>query len=67
MDDDELSSDQSASLRAVIAQERVTVAWYKHLIGITPNGPVERRLRALCAYHQAQIKRRQKELKTWKR
>jgi len=61
--DDELSSDQSASLRGIIAQERVTVAWYTHLIAITEPGALERRLRALRAFHRKEIKRRQEELK----
>ena len=63
MNDDELSSDQSASLRGIIAQERVTVRWYSHLIEITQPGAVERRLKALRAYHRSQIKRRLEELK----
>jgi hypothetical protein len=63
MTDDELSSDQAASLRGIIAQERVTVAWYTHLIEITAPGAFERRLRALKKYHQKQIKRRQEELR----
>jgi hypothetical protein len=62
-DDDELSSDQRASLRGVIAQEKLTVDWYTHLIDITAPGVVERRLRALRAYHRNQIKRRKAELK----
>jgi hypothetical protein len=62
-DEDELSSNQSASLRAIIAQERVTVRWYTHLLTLEAPGPVERRLRALRAYHKAQIKRRREELK----
>ena len=63
MTDDELSSDHAASLRAVIVQERATVAWYKHLLDVTPPGAVAARLLALRAYHKRQIKRRLEELK----
>jgi hypothetical protein len=61
--DEELSSDQAASLRAVIVQEQATVAWYKHLIAITEPGALRVRLVALRKYHRAQIKRRKEELK----
>jgi hypothetical protein len=60
---DELSSDQAASLRGVIAHEKHMVAWYKHLLGITEPGALATRLASLMAYHKAQVKRRQKELK----
>lgn len=63
MSDDELSSDQAASLRGVIAQERRTVAWYKHLIDMTEPGALRVRLVGLRDYHRAQIKRRREELK----
>jgi hypothetical protein len=61
--DDELSTDQAASLRAIIVQERATVAWYTHLLTVTEPGAIETRLKALRKYHQAQIKRRTAELK----
>ena len=64
MNDDELSSDQSASLRGIIAQEQRTVAWYKHLIEVTEPGAMRVRLIGLRAYHQKQIKKRREELRT---
>jgi hypothetical protein len=61
--DNDLSTDQAASIRAVIAQEQATVAWYKHLIAITEPGALKVRLVGLRAYHVKQIKRRREELK----
>ncbi len=63
MSDDEMSSDQAASIRAVIAQEQTTVAWYKHLIEVTDAGPLKVRLVALRAYHKKKIKDWREELK----
>lgn len=54
------SSDQRASILAVIAQEKKTVAHYATLIAAEPQNV---RWPALRRYHQAQIKKWRKELR----
>jgi hypothetical protein len=56
------SSDQAASIRAVIAQERASVAFYAAALKEETRPPFVARLKALRAYHKAQIKRWKGEL-----
>jgi hypothetical protein len=60
---DELSSDQAASLRAVIVQEQATVKRYNAELRTLAPGAIKRQMRARLVYHKAQIKRRKEELK----
>lgn len=51
------SSDQAASIRGVIAQERATAAFYTAQLKVETRPPFVARLKGLRAYHKAQIKR----------
>ncbi len=57
------SSDQVASIRSVILQEKATVAFYAIQLKTETDKAVRARLRGLQAYHRAQIKRWKEELK----
>lgn len=57
------SSDKAASINAVIAQERATVAFYAAKLKEETRRAYRARLRALRDYHKAQIKRWREELK----
>lgn len=56
------SSDQRALINAVIAQERVTVAFYKARLVEETRPAFAARIRGLMAYHRRQIKRWKGEL-----
>ncbi len=51
------SSDQAASINAVIAQERASVAFYAAQLKEETRAARRARLKGLKRYHQAQIKR----------
>lgn len=55
--------DERAARRAVLDWEKARVAWFTHLLETQEPGAIERRLKALRQYHQAQVKRRKAELK----
>jgi hypothetical protein len=58
-----LSTDQRASILAVITQEKATVAFYALALKEETRAPFAVRLKGLQAYHKAQIKRWKGELK----
>lgn len=58
------SSDQRASINAVIAQEKATVAFYAAALKEETRAAFRTRLKGLCAYHCRQIKRWREELKS---
>ncbi len=59
----DISSDQRASIVAVIAQERRSVAFYAAALGKETRPAFVARLKGLQRYHKAQIKRWKEELK----
>jgi hypothetical protein len=58
-----MTTDQAASINAVIAQERRSVAFYAAQLKEETRKPYRARLRGLRDYHKAQIKRWREELK----
>ena len=59
----DMSTDQAASIRAVIVQERASVALYTAQLKEETRPAFIVRLKGLRAYHKAQIKRWKEELK----